>query len=400
MSTHSTALPVGGPIFTRPFRNLVAVATIGLAVIVWRFAVGLGPATGLSDGYPWGIWIAFDVVTSTALACGGYAVALLVYVLNQGRYHPLVRPAVLTSALGYSLAGFAIAVDVGRPWFMYRIPIRFRDWNLNSALLEVALCVMAYIVVLWIELSPAAFEKWKAARGSLPGWAAALDALLHRSMVFVLALGLLLPTMHQSSLGTVMLIAGPRLHPVWASPIVPLMFLVSCMAMGYAAVVLESSISTRVFGRARETAMLAKLSRAMVVVVGLFLALRFGDLVVRGAIVEVFAANRFALWFWFETALFVVPLVLLLQTGKLERAGHLFRAAVLLAFGGAAYRFGTYLVAFLPGEQYSYVPTVPELVVTVGIVALEVALYVLIVKTFPILGGAPAAPATARRTAP
>ncbi len=148
------AVPVGGPIMTRAFKILLGVGLLGLVLTIWRFAVGLGATTGLSDGYPWGLWIAFDVVTGTALACGGYAVAILVYILNKGRYHPLVRPAVLTSALGYSVAAVAIMVDVGRPWFIYRIPIRVGQWNLNSALLEVALCVMAYVVVLWIELVP------------------------------------------------------------------------------------------------------------------------------------------------------------------------------------------------------------------------------------------------------
>src|SRR5262245_41398699 len=146
---------VGGPILTRPFKILLAVGIAGVLVTIWRFAVGLGAATALSDGYPLGLWIAFDVVTGTALACGGYAVALLVYIFNRGKYHPLVRPAILTSALGYTIAGLSVAIDLGRPWNMWKIPLYFRSWNLNSALLEVALCIMAYVCVLWIELTPA-----------------------------------------------------------------------------------------------------------------------------------------------------------------------------------------------------------------------------------------------------
>ncbi len=160
-----SASAVGGKLFTRPFKILLALSILGFVLIAWRFWVGLGPATGLTDGYPWGLWIAFDVVTGTALACGGYAVAILLYILNKGRYHPLIRPAILTSALGYSVAAVGIAIDVGRPWEMWKIPLGgFPDsgsYNWNSALLEVALCVMAYIVVLWIEVSPAFFEKWK-----------------------------------------------------------------------------------------------------------------------------------------------------------------------------------------------------------------------------------------------
>src|SRR5215470_11282988 len=134
------ARPVGGTIFTRPFKVLLLLFVASAVVIAWRFAAGIGPVTALSDGYPWGIWIAFDVVTGTAFACGGYAVALLVYILNRGRYHPLVRPAILTSALGYSIAGLSLVVDVGRPWNFWRVPVFFWQWNFDSALLEVALC--------------------------------------------------------------------------------------------------------------------------------------------------------------------------------------------------------------------------------------------------------------------
>ncbi len=159
MTTHA-AQPVGGPIFTRGFRVLAGVFALGAVFILWRLFAGLGAVSALSDGYPWGLWIAFDVVTGTALACGGYAVALLVYILNKGRYHPLVRPAVLTSALGYTIAGLSVAIDVGRPWYIWKVPLFAWRWNLSSALLEVALCIMAYVVVLWIELAPAFFEKW------------------------------------------------------------------------------------------------------------------------------------------------------------------------------------------------------------------------------------------------
>src|SRR5215467_3061618 len=120
---------------------------------------GLGATTALNDGYPLGLWIAFDVVTGTALACGGYAVAILVYVFNRGRYHALVRPALLTSALGYSLAGFGVFLDIGRWWAIWKVPVYFWHWNFNSTLLEVALCIMTYVVVLWIELSPAFLER-------------------------------------------------------------------------------------------------------------------------------------------------------------------------------------------------------------------------------------------------
>lgn len=400
MSAHATghpaATPVGGPLLTRATRWLLLLAGLGLVLTLWRFAVGLGASTGLTDRYPWGIWIAFDVVTGTALACGGYAVALLVYILNRGRYHPLVRPAVLTSALGYSIAAIAIVVDVGRPWLIWRIPISVGKWNLNSALLEVALCVMAYVGVLWIELAPAFLERWQdSPRRGLRRFARTVTPVIDRALLWIIALGILLPTMHQSSLGTVMLLTGPKLHPLWNSPLVPLLFLISCLAMGYAVVVMESTLSSTLLGRRRETAMLASLSRAIVPVLGLYVAIRLIDLVARGRLGSMFEASGYALLFWIEMALFTVPAVMLLSPRRRRDPGALFRAALLIVVAGGLYRFSTYLIAFNPGNSFTYFPTVPEIMITTGMVAAEILAYVWIVKRFPILGGREPAAASA-----
>ena len=386
--SHGIHEPVGGPLWTHPFKILLTLASLGFVLIAWRFAVGLGPSTGLSDGYPWGLWIAFDVVTGTALACGGYAIAILVYAFNKGRYHALIRPAILTSALGYTLAGLAIAVDVGRPWLIYRVPISVGNYNLNSALLEVALCVMAYVVVLWIELAPAFLEKWeKTGRGWLRRFAERSLPVLDKTLIFIIALGVLLPTMHQSSLGTVMLLAGPRLHPLWNTALVPLLFLISCIAMGYAVVVMESTLSSRVWGRKRETKMLASLSNAMIVVLSLFILLRLADLIWRGELGLVFRLDVYAGAFLVEMALTAVAVGMLLRKDRLRHAGYLFQTAFVIILAGTLYRFSTYLLAFRPGEHWSYFPTVPEILVTVGLVATEVLVYIVLVKRFPILAG-------------
>lgn len=383
------AVPVGGPIMTRAFKILLGVGLLGLVLTIWRFAAGLGATTGLSDGYPWGLWIAFDVVTGTALACGGYAVAILVYILNKGRYHPLIRPAVLTSALGYTVAAVAIMVDVGRPWFIYRIPIRVGQWNLNSALLEVALCVMAYVAVLWIELAPAFLEKLQESRSAfISRTAGTLNRIISKGLIWILALGMLLPTMHQSSLGTVMLLAGPKLHPLWRSPLLPLLFLMSCIAMGYAVVVMESTLSSRAFHRATEKRVLASLSVAMVPLLFGYVIIRVLDVALRGDLGMVLAFDQYSFWFLLELALFLVPAVMLLSSRRRSNPGQLFRAAMLMILGGALYRFDTYLVAFRPGQNWSYFPAVPEILITVGIVAAEIMAYLIIVKRFPILSGA------------
>ncbi len=384
MSHH--AEPVGGPLLNPFTKFLLAIIGVWAIILIWRFAAGIGAVTALNDGYPFGLWIAFDVVTGTALACGGYAIAILCYVLNKGEYHPLVRPALLTSALGYSLAALAIVIDVGRPWWLYRIPIRVGSWNLNSPLLEVALCVMAYVGVLWIELVPAFLERWKST-GS-PGLRSFAESGLRffdKALIWIVSLGILLPTMHQSSLGTVMLLGGPKLHPLWNTALVPLLFLISCIGMGYAIVVFEGSLSARLFGRRREDAMLARLGGVMVGILGLFIVLRFVDLVIHGRLGLMFRFDGYSILFWVETVLFAIPMVMLWRGRQNFRT--VFRAAILILLAGALYRFDTYLVAFNPGSQWSYFPTLPEVWITVGVVAIEIFAYIYFVRRFPILAG-------------
>lgn len=393
---NSQAQPIGGAIFTKPFKALLLIFGVAAVIIAWRFWAGIGPVSGLSDGYPWGIWIAFDVVTGTALACGGYAVALLVYILNRGRYHPLVRPAILTSALGYTIAGLSLAVDVGRPWNFWRVPIFVRQWNLDSALLEVSLCITAYTGVLWIEVSPAFFERlqntpWAPVRRV----AAVITKILDRALVWVIALGLLLPTMHQSSLGTLMVLTGHKLHPLWQTPLLPLLFLIACVAMGYGTVVFESLLSSKAFGRPRETRMLGSLSATMVVVLFLFLGVRLFDLTWRGAWMHIAGSAGYGLLLLVELALFLAPALMLLSKERRSDPGHMFRAGLLMMLAGALYRFDSVLVAFNPGQGWSYFPTVPEMLITLGLVALEIMAYIVLVKTFPILRGI--APARAGR---
>jgi Ni/Fe-hydrogenase subunit HybB-like protein len=384
----SRAEPVGGPLVTPGLRALLGLAGVAAVLIAWRFVAGLGATTALNDGYPFGLWIAFDVVSGTAFACGGYSVALLVYIFNKGRYHPLVRPALLTSALGYSLAGFGVLLDVGRWWALWKVPLYFRHWNFNSALLEVALCIIAYAVVVWIELSPAFFEKWRDSR-YLPLRRLSVRALpiIGRASVWIIALGLLLPTLHQSSLGTLMLLAGPRLHPLWRTPMLPLLFLISSVAMGFAAVVFESALAAVAFRRRPETRMLASLALAIVPVQAAFIALRLGDLAWRGRLGMLAAADTQSIMAWLEIVLFVAPLPMLMDRASRNDLGHLVRAAMAMLGAGAVFRFDTYLVAFDPGPQWSYFPSVPEMLITAGLLAAEVIGYVAVVKTFPILAG-------------
>lgn len=389
-TTSEHAEPVGGPFFTPGVRAVAVVAAAGSLAILWRLAFGLGATTALNDGYPWGLWIAFDVVTGTALACGGYAMALLVYIANKGEYHPLVRPALLTSAFGYTMAGFSVFLDVGRYYLLWRVPIYFWHWNLNSVLLEVALCIMAYMVVLWLELSPAFLERGRSARTP---WVRRMSEtwlpVMKKALIWIIALGMLLPTMHQSSLGSLLLLSGPRLHALWNTPFLPLLFLVSCIGMGYAAVVLEGALSSGAFGRRADRDMLAGIGRYVAYIGVFYVVLRVGDLLWRGQVGALLAFDRASVMSLLELALFVAGPLMLATDRQRRDYGNLVRAAMVLILAGGLYRFDVFLVAFNPGAHWSYFPSVGETLVTTGLIALEILGYIYIVKNFPILAGRP-----------
>ncbi|HET9596649.1 MAG TPA: Ni/Fe-hydrogenase cytochrome b subunit [Anaeromyxobacteraceae bacterium] len=400
------ATPVGGKLLTPFFKALIAVWAVGSAFGLVRFARGLGAATAMNDGYPWGIWIAVDVVVGTALGSGGFAVALLVYFMNRRRLHPLMRPALLTSALGYTAGATAIVFDVGRYWNLWRVPIapltgRRFYFNWTSGLLEVALCVMAYTAVLWLEVAPPVLETLSSRAGRLGRVAGALLGPLRKALPVVLALGLVLPMMHQSTLGSLLMVAGTKLHPLWHSPLLPLLFLVGCVGMGYAAVVAEATFSARAFGRPVERRMLASLAPVMAFAAGAFAVLRVADVAMRGRLGLALAADWHALLFWAEVLLASFASLRLASRRTGEDPGALLRASALLAAGGAIYRLDVYLVAFDPGNGWRYFPSVGEIAITLGIMAVETMVYVFAVRTFPIRA-APreARPAPARPAAP
>ena len=370
--------PVGGKILTKPFLVLAAIALVGFVLIIYRYVFGLGAVTNLSDGYPWGIWITYDVLVGTALGCGGYAMALLVYAFNKWEYHPLVRSAVLTSVFGYTLAGVAVFLDIGRYWNGYNLFLPWRV-NFNSVLVEVALCIAAYVVVLWIELTPTLLE------GSSNPKAQQTRQRLDRLLPLIVSLGILLPTMHQSSLGTLMIIAGAKLSPLWQTPFLPLLFLLTAIAMGFAVTVFESLLSSLAFQRPYETPLLAKVANVMVGLVGVYLALRFGDLIWRGQLGHIFTDNLTGLMFIIENLLFFQAVVILARPANRSDNRWLFLAAVLLLLGGSVYRFNAFLVGYNPGPGWRYFPALPEILITLGIVALELLGYLYFVKKYPVL---------------
>ncbi len=349
----------------------------GFAVILLgiRFVNGIASVTNLNDGYTWGIWVVLDIVVGTAFACGGYAMALLVYVFNKGQYHPLVRPALLASMFGYSLGGLAVIFDLGRWWNFWHIlsPAYF---NLNSVMFEVAACVALYVIVMWIEFTPAFLEKF-----GIKG----LHHKLNKLMFLFIALGILLPTMHQSSLGTMMVVFGQMIDPLWQTTMLPLLYVLSAFTMGLSVVIFEASLSAEGFKRQRETHLLGQLSKVIVGLILVYLVVRFGDIAIRGELPRVFTNGFLSLMFLLEILLFIVPVVILLGKRSKNSAALLFVAAVSMLLAGSLYRIDTMLIAFNPGDEYSYFPSIPEMMITIGIISFEILAYIVLSRYLPVL---------------
>lgn len=377
--------PLGGRLLTKPIMVLGIFVLIGAYFIARRFFFGLADVSHMSDGYPLGIWVAVDVVIGSAFGCGGYAMALLVYIFNRHHYHPLMRPALLGGVFGYTLAGLAVMIDLGRYWNAFNL---LMPWyaQLNSVIFEVALCVMAYTTVLWIEFWPAFLERLPPRfkqRYNLDK----LQAFLKRYMFVFIGLGVLLPTMHQSSLGSVLLVMGSKLSPLWYTTWLPLLYLISALTMGYGVVLLESTLVSSAYRLPSKSALLAPLSRIVAGLLALFLVLRFGALLAGGHGDLIFAGDKSSFLFLAETALFLAPLVLLATPAGRASQRLRFIAAVCLLAAGSLYRIDSYLMAVNPGNGWVYFPSAPELMITIGVISLEIILYLLFIKTLPVLHG-------------
>jgi Ni/Fe-hydrogenase subunit HybB-like protein len=379
---HVAAAPAGGRLITRTTCILALPVLAMLAVLAVRFVHGIGAVTNLNDGYPWGLWIAYDVVSGSALGAGGFATALLVYVLNRGRYHPLVRPALLAALFGYLQAGASVMFDLGRYWNAWHIVVP-RYAQVGSVLFEVAVCIAAYTLVLVLELTPVVLERLGLERAR---------RALGRGLFVIVAIGVVLPTMHQSSLGSLLVVYGSQIHPLYQTLLLPLLFLLSCLGMGFAAVAIEGSLTSVALRRPMERELLASLLQVGRVLIAIFLVVRAADLVVRGAWPHAFRATAPAAAFWVETALFAVPLVLLRTPAHRQRRQLVFLSACAMALAGVAYRLSAYLIAYDTGAGWRYFPSVGELTVTFGLIAFEALAIIVGVRLLPILPAARGAP--------
>lgn len=364
---------------------LTLLALMGMAFVVAmvRYIYGIGAISDLSNAYPWGFWISFDLYTGVAISSGGFIMAGTVYILRRKEFQPLLRPAVLTAFLGYLMVAVALLVDLGHPeriWYM------LIHWNHTSVLLEIGICVMSYLAVLAIEFAPVVFEglRWQK-----------LAHFLHRFMMPFVILGVVLSTLHQSSLGSLMLIEPTKLHPLWWSPLLPVFFFTSAVAIGLAMIILEASLSARYFKRGLELSLLARLGKAAPYVLGIYALLKFGELAWTGELPLLFTSGRLSLLFWAEITLgIIIPGILFSLQRVRQNPKALLAAAVTLLAGMILNRFNvswlavehanpvTYLPGFMGNVQY--LPTFPEVAVSLGIFSGGILAFGLAAKYLPV----------------
>ena len=347
------------------------------AVATWiRFTQGLRAATNLTDTYPWGLWIGFDILCGVGLAAGGFAITGAVYILHMEHLRPIVRPTVLTAFLGYVLVVFALMFDLGRPWAIWHAIIM---WNPHSVMFEVAWCVMLYTTVLSLEFLPILFERL--------GWQKAIK-ISKAITVPLVGIGFILSTLHQSSLGSLYLILPTKLHPLWYSPLLPALFWISAVSAGLAMVIFESGLSARAFGRALELSVLKQVAKGMRIFIAVFLVTRFADLAWRGSLKHAFvfsgSGGQEAAMFWLETCLFLLPAILVSMASVRANPQSLFAASVMVVGAFLANRLNVSITGLEASAGARYVPSWMEVAVTMSIVALGFVIFSYAVRLLPV----------------
>jgi Ni/Fe-hydrogenase subunit HybB-like protein len=360
--------------------NLVVglILAIGLPLIVYRFVAGLAATTNLSQTTPWGIWIGFDMLSGVALAAGGYTIATSVYIFGLDEYHPVVRPAVLTGFLGYVFAILGLCADLGRPWNL-PVPLFF-SWGGPSVMFEIAWCVVLYATVLAMEFLPPVFEwlGWKKAR-----------TIAVKATIGLTVAGVMLSTLHQSSLGALFLMAPTKLHPLWYSPFIPAYFFISSIAAGLSMVIVESALSHKAFqSRVNHHVDLNK------IVIGL----------ARGASIVLFSYffvklqgvadsmrwdllwTPYGYWFLFEILGFVLVPCVLFAIGARRGQVTLIRwTAAWTVLGIIVNRLNVSVIAFNWNAAEHYVPSWMEVWVSITLITLGVQAFRWIVNRMPVL---------------
>jgi Ni/Fe-hydrogenase subunit HybB-like protein len=344
----------------------------GLYATYIRIFYGLGGATNLSDQFPWGIWVGFDILCGVGLAAGGFTLAAIVHIFHLEEFKPVVRPAILTAFLGYVLVVVALMFDLGQP---HRVWHPIIMWNPRSVMFEVGWCVTLYTTVLFLEFLPVVLEKLGLQRPR---------RVLKGVMLPIIIMGVILSTLHQSSLGSLYLIANGKLNTLWYTPLLPVLFYVSAIGVGLAMTIFESWHSSKAFGRELEWPLIQKLSRVLAVVIACYLTMRFLDLNHRGAWSALEDPGWESRLFVLEIMLMAVPMLLLFRERTRQNPHTMYAAVTMFLFGFLVNRLNIAVTGMERASGVTYIPKWTEVVITLAIVAAGFAIFKLAAKYLPL----------------
>ena len=366
--------------------TLLAVMAIGVVLAVVRYAGGIATVANINNAYPWGWWVGYGIMTMIAVGGVGFTITLLVEVFGVHRFHPLLRPAVLMALLCYSGAIIMLMVELGRPWMVWMILV---SWAPTAALYEVGWCAFLYLSVLAFEFAQVPLEEL--------GWGRVLRITRMIYMPLML-LGVTLSHLHQSSLGTLMTLIPHKIDVLWWSEQLPLLYLFSAMMAGPALAILEYLAAARWLDFEPRMEMLASLARIEAWLVGLFLAFQVGDLVSRGAVGAALSGGWLALSFWVEIGLgLLLPFVLLILPEVRQSRGGLATACALVLFGLLLHRLNVTVIGLRVRHWETYIPSLGEIGITLGITAGVMFVFGVLVRILPIHEELTPAPASPRR---
>jgi Ni/Fe-hydrogenase subunit HybB-like protein len=367
---------------------LIVLAAIGLVLAGIRLVSPLGPFSAMNSAYAWGIWKTFNVMTLTALGSGPLALGMAAWVFNRQKLHVVMRTALVSGFLFYSTGLIALGFDVGRPWNFYNAVMPWR-WNSESAMLEISICMPLYCAVfLSFEILPLFLERlYYTGNEKARAFLRHVSPRIRKVYPFVIIGAYVIPLMHQSSLGGLLLLAGDKINPLWQSPAMPWLYLVAAALCGFAFTIFLLLIVCLRYARPLDDSVLTELANLLSGVCFLFLAIRAIDLIWRGQLHRAFAFNEMSLLFLLETSLILVPAVVLQFRRFRETPRALLNMSALACVGGMLYRFIPTSIAYTPMRSTSYFPSVPELVMAVGYISLGIVAFVFAINYFAVLPG-------------
>ena len=350
---------------------LLGLTLLGVGLAIYRLVVGLGPATNMSDHYPWGIWITIDLFL-IPVAGAAFTISLLSYFLGRETYHSIIRPAVLAGFIGYGIVGILLFLDIGRWPQFYNIFVPGYI-NLHSFLEEISLCVTLYTLILILEVAPVFLERW--------GYTAPIR-WIERSIFIIAGAGIVLSMLHQSSLGSMFLLMSHKLHPLWWTPALPLLFYLQAVYTGLGTTAIAISLIWRAMKLPINRVLFRRLGQAMSINLMLYAALKIGDWMGGGKIPLLLKPDAFGLLAWFQFLIgIVLPLAILLS----KLVGHTsgpFWAGVFALIGTFIERLVVSWIGLAEPGPISYFPSFTEIFITIGMIAGGVLLYGVVVRYF------------------